>query len=81
MDPEHKMNLVKNAVGRKNNAKAVVDVFMQSRTLKSVKLAKDKIISSQNILKVPIEYEIGHLKPQKSDASKLICAVRNFYKH
>ena len=58
-----------------------MNIFAQSRTLNSVKLAKDKMTISQNILKVPIEYNIGHLKPQKSDATKLICAVRNFYKH
>ena len=58
-----------------------LDIFKQSRTLNSVKMAKDRLVSSHNILKVPIEYEIGSLKPQQADATKLICAVRNFYKH
>ena len=37
--------------------------------------------SSHNILKVPIQYNIGRLKQKKQDPSKLVCAVRNFYDH
>ena len=44
-------------------------------------MSRDKLVSTQNILETPIEYDIEGLKPQKSDASKLICAVRNFYRH
>ena len=53
----------------------------QSRTLQSVKLSKDTLVSLENFLKTPIEYDVDHFKMQKSDTSKLICAVRNFYRH
>ena len=46
-----------------------------------MRLSKDKLVSSQNVLKTPIEYNLDQFKMQKSDATKLFCAVRNYYKH
>ena len=49
--------------------------------MRSVKIAKEKMVSLQNFLKTPIEYDVDEFKMQKQDASKLICAVRNYYRH
>lgn len=56
-------------------------IFDKSRTLQSVKLCKERLVSSQNVLKIPIEYNLDQFKMQRSDATKLFCAVRNYYKH
>jgi len=61
------------------SAVCIPSVFEKSRTLKSITLSKDSLISSQNILKIPIEYDIQGLKRKTQDATKLFCAVRNFY--
>ena len=55
-------------------------LFNMSGVMQSVRLSNDRLVSSNNVLKVPIEYDIQKFKRQKSDASKLICVVRNFYK-
>ena len=44
-------------------------------------MSKDRFVSKNNLLKIPIEYNVDSFKKRKSDATKLICAVRNFYKH
>ena len=55
-------------------------VFDASRTLKSINVAKDKFQSSENILEVPVTYDLNGLKVQKSDANKLLMAIQNYYR-
>ena len=42
-------------------------------------LNKETIVSRENILGMPIEFDISMLKRKHSDASKLINAVRKYY--
>ena len=71
-------------LNRKSAVKSMAtipSVFEQSRTIKSITLSKDRLVSSRNILQVPIEYDIQGLKRKTQDATKLFCAIRNFYEH
>ena len=56
------------------------EVFDASRTLQSITVAKNEFESSENILEVPITYDLNGLKVRKSDANKLLVAVRNFHR-
>ena len=61
-------------------ARSLEEVFDASRTLQSITVAKNEFESSENILEVPITYDLNGLKVRKSDANKLLLAVRNFHR-
>ena len=61
-------------------ALSLEQVFGASRTLKSISVAKDRFKSSENILEVPITYDLHGLKVRRSDADKLLMAVHNFHR-
>ena len=50
-------------------------IFDQSRTLQSMSMAKDEIESRENILEVPVKYDISQLKLHKSNTNKLLLAI------
>lgn len=50
-------------------------MFDASRTLQSLSMAKEEFESKENILEVPVKYDLSQLKLQKSNTNKLLLAI------
>ena len=58
----------------------IAEVLQRSRTIQSIQVPIEKIVSYQNVMNAPVTYELGKLKPQAMNLQKLFVAIKNFHR-